>query len=123
MSQPRQYFYAKLTYSDKTKNSFFVYNKEKKSVNPFDYLNQYCCVKMALVIEGFYMSKTVISLQIKVHEAYIKPLKPRESLLAIKESDGEQSESEESDDESDIEKGTVVDEIKELVISDKELDE
>ena len=51
--------------------------KKKESVSPFDYLNQYCQVKMALVIEGIFMSKTVVSLQIKVHECYVKPLKPR----------------------------------------------
>ena len=33
------------------------------------------------------------SLQIKVHECYVKPLKPRESLLAIEEEESE-SESE-----------------------------
>ena len=44
---------------------------------------------MALIIEGIYLSKNVTSLQIKVHEAYVKPLKPRESLLNIKESDSE----------------------------------
>ena len=38
---------------------------------------------MALIIEGIFISKTVTSLQIKVHECYVKPLKPRESLLTI----------------------------------------
>ena len=47
---------------------------------------------MALIIEGIFISKTVISLQIKVHEVYVKPLKPREALLIIKESDGEKDE-------------------------------
>ena len=44
---------------------------------------------MALIVEGIFISKTVTSLQIKVHECYIKPLKPRESLLTIKEEDSE----------------------------------
>ena len=48
---------------------------------------------MALIIEGIFISKTVTSLQIKVHECYIKPLKPRESLLTIEE-ENEESESE-----------------------------
>jgi len=56
----------------------------KQKVNRFNYLYQYCYVKMALIIEGVYMSKTITSLQIKVHECYVKPLKPRESLLTIK---------------------------------------
>ena len=38
---------------------------------------------MALIIEGIFISKTVTSLRIKVHECYVKPLKPRESLLTI----------------------------------------
>ena len=42
---------------------------------------------MALIIEGIFISKTVASLQIKVHEVYIKPLHPREALLTIQESD------------------------------------
>ena len=50
---------------------------------------------MALIIEGIFISKTVTSLQIKVHECYVKPLKPRQSLLTIKENDNE------NNDESD----------------------
>ena len=62
---------------------------------------------MALIIESIYLSKNIDSLQIKVHEAYIKLLKPMEALLSIKESD--EDENEESD-------------IKELNISDIEED-
>ena len=91
--------------------------KGKQKVNRFNYLNQYCYVKMALIIEGIYMSKTITSLQIKVHECYVKPLKLRESLLTIKESDGEQSEGEEGD-ESDTEKGSEDENIEDLIISD-----
>lgn len=99
--------YVKLIYSGKTKTimSLFCTN-----VYPFDYLNQYCKAKMALIIEGIHLSKNVISIQIKANEVYVKPLKPREALLTIKESDDE----EESD--SDIEQ----DEIKTLNISDIE---
>ena len=60
---------------------------------------------MALIIEGIFISKTVTSLQIKVHECYVKPLKPRESLLTIEE------EKEEEESEQVVE---------DLVISDKE---
>ena len=110
--------YAKLIYSDKTKKILsLVSTKGKKSVNPFKYLNQYWYVKMALIIEGIFIIKTVTSLQVKVHEVYIKPLKPREALLTIKESD--------SDDESDTEKGeqSEDDESKDVIISDIEVDE
>ena len=60
---------------------------------------------MALVIEGIFISKTVTSLQIKVHECYVKPLKPRESLLTIEEEE-EEEESEQV--------------VEDLVLSDKE---
>ena len=59
---------------------------------------------MALIIEGIFISKTVTSLQIKVHECYVKPLKPRESLLTIEE------------EEEDFTEQVVED----LVLSDKE---
>ena len=112
--------YAKLIYSDKLKKILSLFNvKGKKKVNPFNYLNQYCNVKMALVIEGIFMSKTVTSLQIKVHECYIKELKPRESLLKIDEDEDQEkntldySESEEDDDED-------MENIRDLKFSDKE---
>ena len=73
--------------------------KGGKDLNPFKYINQYCNVKLALIIEGIFISKTVTSLQIKVHECYVKPLKPRESLLTIEEEDEEKDE--ESEDENE----------------------
>ena len=83
--------------------------KGGKDLNPFKYINQYCNVKLALIIEGIFISKTVTSLQIKVHECYVKPLKPRETLLTIDEEE-EESEGEEITDQ-------VVDD---LLLSDKE---
>ena len=65
---------------------------------------------MALIIEGIFISKTVTSLQIKVHECFVKPLKPRESLLTIEEEDEEQSDIEEVTEQV----------VEDLVISDKE---
>ena len=82
--------------------------KGGKDLNPFKYINQYCNVKVALIIEGIFISKTVTSLQIKVHECYVKPLKPRESLLTIEE--------EEEESEGEYAK----DDIEDLVISDEE---
>ena len=79
--------------------------KGGKDLNPFKYINQYC---NALIIEGIFISKTVTSLQIKVHECYVKPLKPRESLLTIEE--------EEEESEGEYAK----DGIEDLVISDKD---
>ena len=64
---------------------------------------------MALIIEGILISKTVTSLQIKVHECYVKQLKRRESLLTIEEEE-EESEGEELTDQV----------VEDLVISDEE---
>ena len=105
--------YAKLIYSEKSKKILSLFKtKGNKDLNPFKYIDQYCNVKMALIIEGIFITKTVTSLQIKVHECYVKPLKPRESLLTIdEESDEEQVEKNESDIEQVV---------KDLVISDEE---
>ena len=111
--------YAKLIYSEKSKKILSLFKtKGKKDLNPFKYLDQYCHVRMALIIEGIFISKTVTSLQIKVHERYVKQLKPRQSLLTIQESDNES-------DESDTEtfEQSEVDNIEDLVISDKEENE
>ena len=100
--------YAKLIYSEKSKKILSLFKgKGVKDLNLFKYINQYCNVKLALIIEGIFISKTVTSLQIKVHECYVKPLKPREALLTI---DEEESEGEEIKDQ-------VVDD---LLLSDKE---
>ena len=105
--------YAKLIYSEKSKKILALFRTEgKKDLNPFKYIEQYCNVKMALIIEGIFISKTVTSLQIKVHECYIKPLKPRESLLSI-EDENEESESES---ESEIEGDYTKDGLEELIV-------
>ena len=103
--------YAKLIYSEKSKKILSLFKgKGGKDLNPFKYINQYCNVKLALIIEGIFISKTVTSLPVKVHECYVKPLKPRESLLIIDE------EEEEEEREGEYAK----DGIEDLVISDKE---
>ena len=82
--------YAKLIYSEKSEKILSMFKtKGRKDLNPFKYINQYCNVNLALIIEGIFISKTVTSLQIKVHECYVKPLKPRESLLTIEEEESE----------------------------------
>ena len=81
---------------------------------------------MALIIEGVFISKTVTSLQTKVHECYIKELKPRVSLLTIEEEDEANEEklkvgdskASEASEESDTEEN-----IEDLVITDKEVTE
>ena len=65
--------YAQLIYSEKSKKILSLFkSKGNKSVDPFDYLDQYCKVKVALIFEGLYLSNNIVSLQIKVHEAYVK---------------------------------------------------
>ena len=92
--------YSKVIYSEKSKKILSLFKtKGNKDLNPFKYIDQYCNVKMALIVEGIFISKTVSSLQIKVHECYIKPLKPRESLLMIEEeSEGEEITDQEAED-------------------------
>ena len=101
--------YAKLIYSEKSRKILSLFKgKGGRDLNPFKYIDQYCNVKMALIIEGIFISKAVTSLQIKVHQCFVKPLKPRESLLTIEE--------EEEDEEEEVTEQVVED----LVISDKE---
>ena len=83
--------------------------KGGRDLNPFKYINQYCNVKLALIIEGIFISKTVTSLQIKVHECYVKPLKPREALLTIEE--------EGSDSDSEV---ITNEKVEDLILSDEE---
>ena len=100
--------YTKLIYPEKSKKILSLFKgKGGRDLNPFKYINQYCNVKLALIIEGIFISKTVTSLQIKVHECYVKPLKPREALLTIEEED---SDSEEITDQ----------EVDDLLLSDEE---
>ena len=56
---------------------------------------------MAIIFESIYLAKNIIFLQIKAHEVYIKPLKPRESILEIKESDDEDDEYESDNGDKD----------------------
>ena len=106
--------YAKLIYSEKSKKILSLFKtKGNKDLNPFKYIDQYCHVKMALIIEGIFMSKAVTSLQIKVHECYVKSLKPRVSLLKNDEESEASDESEEEQNEDDIIEDLVVSNIEE----------
>ena len=105
--------YAKLIYSEKTNKILSLFKgKRGCDLNPFKYINQYCRVKLALIIEGIFIRKTVTSLQIKVHECYVKELEPRKSLLKIDEK--------RSDSDSDSHSEEMTDLLLEdLVLSDK----
>ena len=92
--------YVKLIYSDKTKKILSIFRtKGEQNVKPLEYLDNYFNTKMAIIFESIYLAKNVISLQIKAHEVYIKPLKPREPILEIKESDDEDDLESEQEDE------------------------
>lgn len=58
---------------------------------------------MALIIESVLIRKTAVSIQIKVHEVYVKPLNPREAISSIKDSDDDDDEVEENQDILDVE--------------------
>ena len=91
--------------------------KGGRDLNPFKYIDQYCNVKLALIIEGIFISKTVTSLQIKVHECYVKQLEPRKSLLTI----DEKSSDSDSDSDSDSKGEEITDQVVEdLLLSDEE---
>ena len=83
--------YTKLIYSEKTKKILSLFKGKKGcDLNPLKYINQYCWVKLALIFEGIFISNTVTSLQIKVHECYIKDIEePRKSLIKINEKDSD----------------------------------
>ena len=109
--------YAKLIYSEKSKKILSLFKgKGGRDLNPFKSINQYCNVKLALIIEGIFISKTVTSLQIKVHECYVKELEPRKSLLtAIEEK------SSDIDSDSDSKGEEITDQVVEdLLLSDEE---
>ncbi|CAH3191938.1 unnamed protein product [Porites evermanni] len=108
--------YAKLIYSEKSRKILSLFKgKGGRDLNPFKYINQYCNVKLALIIEGIFISKTVTSLQIKVHECYVKELEPRKSLLTIDEK------SSDSDIDSDSDSEGITDQVvDELLLSDEE---
>ena len=110
--------YTKLIYSEKTKKILSLFKGKKgRDLNPFKYINQYCRVKLALIIEGIFISKTVTSLQIKVHECYVKELEPRKSLLTI----DEKSSDSDSDSDSDSKGEEITDQVVEdLLLSDEE---
>ena len=109
--------YTKLIYSEKSKKILSLFKgKGGKDINPFKYINQYCNVKLALIIEGIFISKTVTSLQIKVHECYVKELKPRKSLLTSID-----EKSSDSDSVSDSKGEEITDQVVEdLLLSDEE---
>ena len=81
--------YPKIIYSDKSKKILSLFNGKKGSLDPFKYIDYNCRVKLALIFEGIFISDNTTSLQIKVHECYIRDLEPRKSLIPINEESDE----------------------------------
>ena len=82
--------YTKLIYSDKSKKFLSLFKGKKgENLNPLKYIDFNCRVKLALIIEGIFISDTTTSLQVKVHECYLKELPERKSLMTVKEESDE----------------------------------
>ena len=84
--------YPKIIYSEKSNKFITLFKNKKGCLDPLKYIDYNCRVKLALIFEGIFISDNTTSLQIKVHECYVKDLEPRKSLITINE---------ESDDDDD----------------------
>ena len=66
MKRLHQFFMLNFFYSDKSKKILSLFRtKGDSKTDSFEYLNQYFHTKIALIIESIYMSKNIVSLQIK----------------------------------------------------------
>ena len=75
--------YPKLIFSKKTEKIYTLFHsRESDKLKPLDYLNQYCKVKMSLIIESIYIGDNGVSLQIKANDVFVKPLKTRVKLVS-----------------------------------------
>ena len=85
--------YSKLIFSKKAQKIHTLFHSRgNDKVNPLDYLDQYCKVKMSLMIESIYISDKTVTLQIKVNDIFVKPLIERQVLVTISPSDDEEDE-------------------------------
>ena len=83
--------YSKLIFSKKTQKIHTLFHsKGVDKVNPFDYLDQYCKVKMSLMIESIYISDKTVTLQIKVNDIFVKPILERQVLVSPPSDDEEE---------------------------------
>ena len=83
--------YSKLIFSKKVhKIHTLFHSRGNDKENPLDYLDQYCKVKMSLMIESIYISDETVTVQIKVNDIFVKPLIERQVLVTISPSDDEE---------------------------------
>ena len=66
---------------------------------------------MVIIFDSIYLSRNIISLQIKAHEVHIKPIKERESILEYKESDDDEDEDEDEEDSKSEKQEESLDEL------------
>ena len=65
--------YPKLIYSKKDDRFFSLFRtKEDDNVDPLKYLNKFCTIKAALLVDGIYLGENAFCLQLKVILAYVK---------------------------------------------------
>ena len=88
-----QILYSKLILSKKTQKIHTLFHSRgNDKVNPLDYLDQYCKVKMSLIIDSIYISDKTVTLQIKVNDIFVKPIQERQVLVTLSPSDDEDEE-------------------------------
>ncbi|PFX17466.1 hypothetical protein AWC38_SpisGene18204 [Stylophora pistillata] len=92
--------YTKLMYSEKTQKIHTLFHsKEKSKENPHDYLDQYCKVKMSIVVDSIYLTDETVSVQLRLHDVFVRPLPQRMPLVTISEDELEEDEEYELEDE------------------------
>ena len=67
--------YSKFIFSKKAQKIHTLFHSRgNDKENPLDYLDQYCNVKMSLIIESIYISDETVTVQIKVNDIFVKPV-------------------------------------------------
>ena len=85
--------YSKLIFSKKTQKIHTLFHsRENAKENPLDYLDQYCRVKMALIIESIYISEEAVTVQIKVNDIFVKPIPQRQPLVTLSSDEEDEEE-------------------------------
>ena len=83
--------YSKLIFSKKTQKIHTLFHSRgNDKVNPLDYLDQYCKVKMSLIIDSIYISDKTVTLQIKVNDIFVRPIPDRQVLVTLSDDEDEE---------------------------------
>ncbi|PFX30083.1 hypothetical protein AWC38_SpisGene5138 [Stylophora pistillata] len=85
--------YSKLIFTKRTQKIHTLFqSRENAKENPLDYLDQYCKVKMALIIESIYISDEAVTVQIKVNGIFVKPIPQRQPLVSLSSDEEDEEE-------------------------------